>query len=126
MRYTLLFFIVLISCLTSCRQDFETIASNGELKFSKDTVYLDTVFTNTSTSTYTLKVYNRSNDDIHIPSIAFERGDNSKYRMMVDGMTGRDGKGKYFENVEILAKDSLYVFIEATAGIEEADPTDFL
>ena len=126
MRYILLFFAVLSLSLTSCRKDFETVASNGNLKFSKDTVYLDTVFTNTSTSTYTLKVYNRSNDDIHIPSIAFQRGDNSKYRMMVDGMTGKDGKGKFFENVEILAKDSLYVFIEATAGIEDADPSDFL
>jgi hypothetical protein len=126
MRYTFLFFVVFLLSLTSCRQDFETVPSNGRLAFSKDTVYLDTVFTNISSSTYTLKVYNRSNDDIHIPTIAFANGDNSKYRMMVDGMTGRDGKGKYFENVEILAKDSLYVFIEATAGIEDADPTDFL
>jgi hypothetical protein len=126
MRYILLFFAVLSLSLTSCRKDFETVASSGDLKFSKDTVFLDTVFTNTSTSTYTLKVYNRSNDDIHIPSIAFQRGDNSKYRMMVDGMRGKDNKGKYFENVEILAKDSLYIFIEATAGIEDADPSDFL
>lgn len=126
MRYTFLILIVLISCLTSCRKDFETVSSNGRLEFSRDTVYLDTVFTNISSSTYTLKVYNKSNDDIHIPSIALEKGDNSKYRMMVDGMTGRDGKGTFFENVEILANDSLYVFIEATAGIEEANPTDFL
>lgn len=126
MRYTFLILIALISCLTSCRNDFETVASNGSLKFSRDTVYLDTVFTNISSSTYTLKVYNKSNNDIHIPSIALEKGDNSKYRMMVDGMTGRDGKGTFFENVEILANDSLYVFIEATAGIEEANPTDFL
>ncbi len=112
--------------LTSCRKDFDTKPSNGQLEFSKTTVYLDTVFTNTSSSTYTLKVYNRSNDDINIPSIALGKGDNSKYRIMVDGMSGRDGKGKHFENVELLAKDSMYVFIEATAGIADANPTDFL
>ena len=126
MRYTFLFIVGFLLSLTSCRQDFETVPSNGDLTFSRDTVYLDTVFTNISSSTYTLKVYNRSDEDIHIPTIAFENGDNSKYRMMVDGMTGREGKGKYFENVEILANDSLYVFIEATAGIEDADPVDFL
>ena len=127
MRYLIFFFIIGLTLFTSsCRQDFEFEPSTGGLFFSKDTVYLDTVFTNIGSSTYTLKVYNRSNDDIHIPSIALGKGDNSKYRIMVDGMSGRDGKGKYFENVELLAKDSMYVFIEATAGIADANPTDLL
>lgn len=126
MRYSIFFIVVTFLSLTSCRKDFDTKPSSGNLEFSKTTVYLDTVFTNTSSSTYTLKVYNRSNDDINIPSIALGKGDNSKYRIMVDGMTGRDGKGKYFENVELLAKDSMYVFIEATAGIADANPTDLL
>lgn len=126
MRYSILLIVVTFLSLTSCRKDFDTKPSNGNLEFSKTTVYLDTVFTNTSSSTYTLKVYNRSNDDINIPSIALGKGDNSKYRIMVDGMSGRDGKGKYFENVELLAKDSMYLFIEATANIADANPTDFL
>lgn len=126
MRYSILLIVVTFLSLTSCRKDFDTKSSNGQLEFSKATVYLDTVFTNTSSSTYTLKVYNRSNDDINIPSIALGKGDNSKYRIMVDGMSGRDGKGKYFENVELLAKDSMYVFIEATASIADANPTDLL
>lgn len=126
MRYSILIVVLSLLSLTSCRKDFDTKPSNGELEFSKTTVYLDTVFTNTSSSTYTLKVYNRSNDDIHIPSIALGKGDNSKYRIMVDGMSGRDGKGKHFENVELLAKDSMYVFIEATASIADANPTDLL
>ncbi len=47
-------------------------------------------------------------------------------------MTGLDsdnngvGDGKFFENVELLAKDSLFIFIETTVGIAEADPVDFL
>ncbi len=126
MRYSILLLVVTFISLNSCRKDFDTKPSNGQLEFSKTTVYLDTVFTNTSSSTYTLKVYNKSNDDIHIPSIALGKGDNSKYRIMVDGMSGRDGKGKYFENVELLAKDSMYVFIEATASIADANPTDLL
>ncbi len=124
MRYLTLIFFVFALSLTSCRKDFDTKASDGHLEFSKATVYLDTVFTNVGSSTYTLKVYNRSNDDINIPSIALGKGVNSKYRIMVDGMTGRDGK--FFENVELLANDSLYVFIEETADIADANPTDML
>ena len=117
--------------LSSCRKDFETVPSSGNLGFSKDTVYLDTVFTNIGSSTYTLKVYNRSNDDIKIPKIRLAKA-NSKYRMMIDGMTGVDednngvGDGRIFNNVELLAKDSMYVFIETTANIADANPTDFL
>lgn len=132
MRYSLLLLSVFIISLTSCRKDFDTVASNGKLEFSKTTVYLDTVFTNVSSSTYMLKVYNRSSDDITIPSVALAKGNASKYRIMVDGQTGIDadnsgfGDGKIFQNVEILAKDSLFVFIEATAGIVDANPSDLL
>lgn len=80
-------FIGLIISLSSCRKDFDTVPSSGNLQFSKDTIYLDTVFTNIGSSTYTLKVYNRSNKDIKIPKIQLEKPD-SKYRIMVDGMTG--------------------------------------
>jgi len=105
--------------MSSCRKDFDTVPSSGKLQFSKDTVYLDTVFNKISSSTYTLKVYNRSNKDIKIPSIKLKKSD-SKYRMMVDGMTGTNGKS--FSNVELLAKDSLFIFIEIT--VAEINPSD--
>ena len=70
--------------LTSCRKDFEFEPSSGDLRFSRDTVYLDTVFTNIGSSTYTLKVYNRSDKDIEIPKIELARGLESKYRMTID------------------------------------------
>ena len=57
-------FIVLFVTLFSCRNDFDFEPSVGNLSFSKDTVYLDTVFTNIGSSTYTLKVYNKSNKNI--------------------------------------------------------------
>lgn len=128
----LLFAGVLLT-LTSCRNDFAFEPSTGGLEFSKDTVYLDTVFTNIGSSTYKLKVYNRSDKDITIPQIRLGNGENSKYRLMVDGMTGEDGTdantigdGKIFNNVELLAKDSLFIFIEVTSDVASANPTDFL
>jgi hypothetical protein len=121
---TLLFLAGIILSFCSCRSDFETVASTGDLTFSKDTVYLDTVFTNLSSSTYTLKVYNHSKNDINIPTIKFNKGLNSKYRMTVDGAQGN--QGKLFENITLLAKDSLYIFIETTVESDNATPTEFL
>lgn len=126
MRYFSFFLlIVLTTTLFSCRQDFEFEDSTGNLEFSKETVYLDTVFTNIGSSTYTLKVYNKSNNDIKIPKIQLGQGNNSKYRITVDGMMGQDndgnglGDGKIFDNVELLAKDSMYIFIETTIDYAE-------
>lgn len=107
-----LFFIALALSVTSCRKDFSTIPSFGSLEFSKDTVFLDTIFSNIGSATYNLKVYNRANNDITIPSIALENGTGSNYRLNVDGIPG-----KSFENIDILAKDSIFIFIETTIDV---------
>ncbi|PKA84589.1 hypothetical protein ATE92_2787 [Ulvibacter sp. MAR_2010_11] len=107
--------LALVFCLvlwSSCRNDFESVASTGNLEFSKDTVYLDTVFTNIGSSTYNLKVYNRSDEDINIPTISLGDGEASNYRLNVDGIPG-----KTFENIQILAKDSIFIFVETTIDI---------
>lgn len=110
MRYILTFLIAFsLVIFTSCRKDFSSHLSTGNLTFSKDTVYLDTVFTNIGSSTYNLKVYNKSRHAISIPSVKLGKGEGSFYRLNVDGTPG-----KIFENVEILANDSLYIFIETT------------
>jgi hypothetical protein len=123
-QFTFLFIIGILISLSSCRTDFETVPSTGDLKFSRDTIYLDTVFTDIGSSTYTLKVYNNSKNDITIPTIQLGKGLNSKYRMTVDGTQGN--QGKIFNNVNLLAKDSMYIFVETTANIADANPTDFL
>ncbi|MDO5972047.1 hypothetical protein Q4Q35_19780 [Flavivirga aquimarina] len=111
--------LVFIMLWSSCRKDFEFSPSTGNLEFSKDTVYLDTVFTNIGSSTYNLKVYNRSDDDISIPSLRLALGEDSNYRLNVDGIAG-----KVFENVEILARDSLFIFIESTIDINSLTSLD--
>ncbi len=115
--------LLLISLVlwSSCRSDFDTVESTGNLEFSRDTVFLDTVFTNLSSATHTLKVYNRSNEDIHIPKIELERGESSAYRLNVDGIPG-----KSFSDIEILAKDSIYIFIETTVDLQQNEQNEFL
>ncbi|PQJ71982.1 choice-of-anchor Q domain-containing protein [Polaribacter butkevichii] len=110
MRYFISFIIcIAFISVSSCRKDFNTTPSFGALEFSKDTVFLDTVFTNIGSSTYNLKVYNRGSNAITIPEIKLENGTNSNYRLNVDGIPGKD-----FKNIDILAKDSIFIFVETT------------
>ena len=116
--FSLVLNIIIIIFWSSCREDFNFNITETQLSFSKDSVYLDTVFTNIGSSTYNLKIYNNSNNNILIPSISLENGEDSYYRLNVDGMYGgQSNSGKYFENVELLAKDSLFIFIETTIDI---------
>ncbi|MCG8752364.1 hypothetical protein G1K86_09150 [Tenacibaculum finnmarkense] len=110
MRYLLLILAsISLIVVSSCRKDFNTVPNFGELEFSKDTVFLDTIFSNISSTTYTLKVYNRANKAITIPEIKLKNGNTSKYRLNVDGLSG-----KHFTDIDILAKDSMYIFVENT------------
>ena len=102
-------FVIALASITSCRKDFNTVPSFGDLQFSKDTIFLDTIFSNIGSATYNLKVYNKSNKAITIPSIQFENGISSHYRLNIDGISGKN-----FENIDILANDSMYVFVETT------------
>lgn len=106
---------VIFFSLLSCEDDvFETTPSTGELFFSKDTIFLDTIFSNIGSSTRTFKIYNKSNNNINIPSIRLGRGQNSFYRLNVNGTSG-----KSFENVTLFGKDSIYVFVEATIDFSQ-------
>ncbi len=120
MKYAYVFVIFCSLILwSSCRNDFEAVANTGNLEFSRDTVYLDTIFSNIGSSTYNLKVYNRSNEDINIPTVGLAQGENSLYRLNVDGLPG-----KQFEDIRVLAKDSIFIFIETTADIQELPGND--
>lgn len=119
------FLLALLSIIlwSSCRTDFDTVTSPGNLEFSKDTVFFDTLFTRVKSSTQQFKVYNRSDDDITIPAISLERGVNSRYQLNVDGLpltgsTITSSTGKEFTNIDILAKDSIFVFAELLVDVD--------
>ncbi len=123
MRYLSAFLLLAIIILwSSCRNDFESSPSTGNLQFSKDTLFLDTIFTNIGSSTYHFKVYNRTNEDLTVPFISLERGESSSYRLNVDGVPG-----KSFENIQVLAKDSIFIFVETTTDIaQQTNEVEFL
>lgn len=119
--FLLLSALVILMAWTSCRKNFEYAPNPGNLEFSKDTIYLDTVFSRIASSTYTLKVYNPNRDAIEIPNIRLKQGQNSQYRLNVDGLAGKE-----FTNIPILAEDSLYIFIETTYDLSNTNVNEFL
>lgn len=103
----LVFLLAFLSiALFSCRKE-DPIAGQGvQLKFSTDTVFLDTVFTSIGSSTYNLRVFNPSDDKVILDRVQLSNPAGF-YSMNVNGTAGNDQK-----NVEILGKDSIHIFIE--------------
>lgn len=81
--------------------------TSAELNFSTDLVTFDTIFTTVTTSTRQLVVYNPYNKKIKINSIRLANPQ-SYFSMNVNGEPSNT-----VTDVEIDAKDSLYIFIKA-------------
>ena len=113
MRFSARLFLLLflIYSLSSCRKDDLLTDSSARLEFSTDTVMFDTVFTSLGSTTRHLKVYNRHNKPVKISSVILAGGAPSTYRLNIDGIPG-----KAFSDIEISAKDSLFIFIEVTVN----------
>ena len=93
--------------MTSCKK--EVFFSEGNLDFSADTVVFDTVFTTVGSTTQRLKIYNRSNRALKVDQIELMGGENSPFRINVDGLSGT-----VFGELEIEGNDSLWIFVEVT------------
>ena len=92
----------------SCNRDDITFDNPSQLlRFSKDTVFCDTVYNQVRSETYAVKIYNNEDKDVLIPKISLAKGNSSLYRINVDGKAGTD-----FTNVPLRKKDSMYIFVE--------------
>lgn len=110
-------FIALFIGFASCRDDFDFDIASDELVFSKDTLSLDTVFNYTNSQTYRLSVHNQQDKDVFVSKVYLSRGENSLFKINVDGMPGYN-----FENVAIRKNDSISIFVEIAAGEAPAIP----
>lgn len=90
----------------SCISDDFTDSPSANLTFSTDTVSFGAVFTDLTTPTARLLVFNNNKKGVNISSIRFKKHD-SPFRMNVDGVSGLT-----FSDVEIRGNDSIYIFIE--------------
>jgi len=101
--------VILLAALLSngCKKD--VLNTDGALTFSSDTVLFDTIFTTIGSATMRFRIHNPSKDEINISSIRLARGQQSKYRINVDGTAGIS-----FSNISIPGRDSLFVFVDVT------------
>lgn len=104
-KLPLFLFVILLSA--ACQKEKITNDLNS-LEFSTDTVIFDTVFTQIGTATRNFKIYNRGNKTLRISSIQLANP-NTPFRINVDGIAA-----KSFTDIDILPKDSAFVFVEAT------------
>ena len=118
MKRTILILGILSFALLAyhCRPERNYIDDNDAvLAFSQDTVYFDTILTTIGTTTKFFRIYNPHSRFIKIDEIKLAGGESSFFRMNVDGSPGYS-----FENYEIAPNDSMYVFVEATLGLNNS------
>lgn len=110
-------FMTIIVTLFSCNDDIVyTVDSNATITFSKDTISFDTVFSTIGSSTKNFQVYNNNDKAVKLNRIYLESGGKSGFRLNVDGQNGTQ-----FTDIDILGKDSIFVFVEVTVNPQDAD-----
>ena len=112
------FYILAIAwCLVACQDDDKFSTSTGlRLTFPEDTLKMDTVFSRTPSSTYTFWVYNQNDTGIRMERVRLRRGNQTGYRVNVDGIYLDNANGSQTSDVEIRRNDSILVFVELTAS----------
>ncbi len=108
--------------LASCDDDdsFST-DSSLRLTFSRDTVSMDTVFSTVPTSTQTFWVYNYNGDGLRISQVRLKRGNQTGFRVNVDGSYLDNTAGSLVQGLEIRKGDSIRVFVELTSSMNGGD-----
>ncbi|MDP4238092.1 MAG: hypothetical protein Q8904_01305, partial [Bacteroidota bacterium] len=110
--------IVLVSLIVSfgfvaCNDDIYSTNPKYKLTFSTDTLTFDTVFTTVGSATSRIMIYNRNNVALKIGHLGVAKGKDSSFKINVNGSLSTDNQ---FDNIEIRAHDSLYVFVAATVN----------
>jgi hypothetical protein len=101
-----LFFLVMFY---SCKKDILLTDSSASVSFSKDSILFDTVFTQIGSTTSVFTVKNNQSQRINISNIRLGGGTSSSFKLNVDGVSGNS-----INDVELLAGDSMYVFVQVT------------
>lgn len=107
---SVLIIIALYFSTTGCSK--KNFYSKNNLTFSVDTLVFDTVFTTIGSTTKSFKIYNPESKTVQIDEVELMGGENSPFRINLDGLIGDN-----FSNIRIEGNDSLFVFVEVTLDI---------
>jgi hypothetical protein len=92
--------------LISCTKTSFIESPNAQIRTSVDTVRFDTVFTTTGSITKSFKIKNVNDQKLRLANIKLAGGSSSSFKINVDGSPGTS-----FNNIEVEANDSVYVFV---------------
>ena len=114
-RYLIQFLLTVVLCVACTDDDSFTTSPSYLLTFSTDTVKMDTVFSKIPSSTRTFWVFNRSGEGIRCVDVRLANGNQTGYRVNVDGVYLGQSACYQTHNLEIRNKDSIRVFVELTS-----------
>lgn len=109
----LFFFLAAIALLLTACTDNDSFSTDvhHRLTFSRDTVRMDTLFSEVPSVTYSFWAYNFSGDGIRIRTVRLDRGNQSGFRVNVDGTF----LNPVANDFEVRKGDSIRVFVEITS-----------
>ena len=108
-----IFFTVISTGFMACNDEIYSSNPQNRLTLSTDTLTFDTVFSTIGSSTSKIMIYNRNNVNLKISQIGIAGGKDSPFKINVDGSLDADNQ---FKDIEIRAKDSLYIFVSVTVN----------
>lgn len=115
-RNILALFPLLAVFLSACNDDDSFSASPmNVLTMEVDTVFMDTVFSKVPASTRSFWIYNNSADGIRCSNVRLQNGNQTGFRVNVDGLYLGEQLGFQTSDIEIRKGDSIRVFVELTS-----------
>ena len=108
--------ISLLLLFFSCKKDSFITSADARVTISADTLKYDTVFVTTGSTYKTFIIKNENDQKIRLTSIKLFGGATSVYKINVDGISGTQ-----FNNIEIEANDSLFVFAQVNINPNAAN-----
>ncbi|MBR6188893.1 MAG: right-handed parallel beta-helix repeat-containing protein [Prevotella sp.] len=116
--------VVIVAVFGACSDDDEfSVSPSARLTFSRDSVIMDTVFSTVGSRTYDFWVFNRMKKGIRLQSVRLRQGNQTGFRVNVDGSYLDNTIGSVVNELEVREGDSIRVFVELTApenGRQEA------
>ena len=110
------FFVAIMMALVGCEDDDSfTTSTSARLTFSADSVKMDTIFSNVGSRTYDFWVYNHASDGLRLQSVRLAQGNQTGFRVNVDGSYLDNSLGSVVTDLEVRKGDSIRVFVELTA-----------
>ena len=111
-----LLLLVFLSLFISCNDDDTfTTSQQNRLYIPVDTLKMDTVFAKIPTSSINFWVYNNSGDGIRCSNVRLQNGNQSGFRVNVDGIYLGEKTGYQTSEIEVRNNDSIRVFVEFTS-----------